>query len=290
MQQLKKDKNAVILAHYYTPKEVQEVADFVGDSFFLAKKARELSEDIVVMAGVYFMGESVKILNPHKKVLTPDLGAGCPMADMVDEKDIQKIKSRYNDIAIACYVNTTAKTKSLCDVCVTSSNAIKVVSGLKQKNILFLPDKNLGRHVQKNLPNKNIILYDGFCPVHEKMDIKNIKKLKQQTPLLAHPECPEELLDIAEYVGSTSGIISEAKKYDEMIVATEEGIFTELEKTYPNKRFLRLEKPPICTDMKKITLEKVINSLEFEKFEIKIDENIRKKAIIPLQRMLEIGN
>lgn len=290
MQRLAKSKNTTILAHYYTPKEVQEVADFVGDSFFLAQKAQEVKTDTILMAGVYFMGESVKILNPHKKVLTPELNAGCPMADMVDEQKVMRMKKEHEDVATVCYINTTAKTKALCDISVTSSNAVKIISKLKQKNILFLPDRNLGAYIQKCLPEKKIILYDGYCPVHEQIDIKNIRALKKDLPLLAHPECPQEILKMAEFVGSTSGIIAQAKKHEKMLIATEEGIFAQLQKQYPKKEFIRLKNPPICEDMKKITLKKLKNSLENEEFEIQIDEKLRQKALIPLQKMLKSAN
>lgn len=291
INELKKEKDAAILAHYYVNKEIQEIADYIGDSFFLAKKAVELKERLIIMAGVYFMGESVKILNPNKKVMMPDMKADCPMAHMVTVEDIAQIRAEYDDLAVVTYINSTAEIKAYSDICVTSSNALKIIRQIKEKNIFFIPDRNLGTYVKKQIPETNIILNEGYCPVHEHIDFKALAQQKQDLPLLAHPECREEVLQMADYIGSTSGILDEAGKYDEMLIATEEGIFTELKKLYPNKTFHRLEKSPVCMDMKKQTVEKIISLLENEQEEneVKLPEDLRLKALIPLDRMLELG-
>lgn len=190
IKKLKKEKNAVILAHYYVDKEIQEIADYIGDSFYLAQKAVELKEDIIVMAGVYFMGESVKILNPDKKVLMPEILADCPMAHMIDVEKIEAVRKKFDDLAVVTYINSTAEIKSHSDVCVTSSNAVKIAKNLKEKNIFFIPDKNLGRYIKEQVPEKNIILNDGCCPVHDEVEINDIKKYKENNiKILAHPEC-----------------------------------------------------------------------------------------------------
>lgn len=284
IENLKKEKDAVILAHYYVDKDIQEIADYVGDSFYLAKKASTLKESVIVMAGVYFMGESVKILNPNKKVLMPDIKADCPMAHMISVDDIKDMKKKYDDIAVVTYINSTAEIKAYSDVCVTSSNAVKIIRKLKEKNIFFIPDRNLGSYVKSQIPEKNIILNSGYCPVHENINIE-----KSKFPVLAHPECRKEVLEIADYVGSTSGIIEEAEKYSEMIIATEEGIFTELEKRYPDKVFHKLENSPVCHNMKKQSVEKIIKVLKEENNEVLIDEEKRNLAISPLEKMLEMG-
>lgn len=290
LSRLKKEKDAIILAHYYVDKDIQEIADYIGDSFYLAKKATELKESTIIMAGVYFMGESVKILNPDKKVLMPDILADCPMAHMISVEEIKKTKEKYDDIAVVIYINSTAEIKAYSDVCVTSSNALKIVNNLPEKNIFFIPDRNLGNYIKEQLPEKNIILNNGYCPVHEKIDYNYLKNRKDNIKVLAHPECRKEVLEVADYIGSTSNIIEEAKKYDEMIIATEEGIFTELEKRYPNKKFYKLKDETICHDMKKQSVEKIINVLKNGGNEVFVSDDIRIKALKPLERMLEMGN
>lgn len=290
LSRLKKEKDAIILAHYYVDKDIQEIADYIGDSFYLAKKATELKESTIIMAGVYFMGESVKILNPDKKVLMPDILADCPMAHMISVEEIKKTKEKYDDIAVVTYINSTAEIKAYSDVCVTSSNALKIVNNLPEKNIFFIPDRNLGNYIKEQLPEKNIILNNGYCPVHERIDYNYLKNRKDNIKVLAHPECRKEVLEVADYIGSTSNIIEEAKKYDEMIIATEEGIFTELEKRYPNKKFYKLKDETICHDMKKQSVEKIINVLKNGGNEVFVSDDIRIKALKPLERMLEMGN
>lgn len=289
LKKLKEERDAVILAHYYVDEEIQAVADYIGDSFFLAQKATELKEETIVMAGVYFMGESVKILNPSKNVLMPDLGADCPMAHMVSVEKIKEMREAYDDLAVVTYINSTAEIKAYSDICVTSSNAEKIVNKLEEKNIFFVPDKNLGAYIKKSLPDKNVILNDGYCPVHDEIDIEDVKAYKGKVKILAHPECTKEVLELADFIGSTKAIINEAGKYDDVLVVTEEGIFTELKKKYPDVKFRKLAKGPICDDMKKLTLDKIIEVLEENKNQVEVPREIREKALKPLEKMLELG-
>lgn len=294
IEQLKKQKNAVILAHYYSPAEVQEIADYVGDSFYLAKVAKQSEADIIVFCGVQFMGESAKILNPDKKVLMPDLSADCAMAHMVKDGIIDEMRAKYSDLAVVCYINSTAELKCQSDVCVTSSNAVKIVKALPNKNIFFIPDGNLGRFVSKQVPEKNIILNDGCCPIHAKITAKQVLSEKQNHPkakVLSHPECEAEVLELSDYIGSTADIIAFAKKddIDEYIICTEDGVDYKLIMDNPNKRFYYPEPRPCCKDMKLNTLEAVLSVLEKEDKEVIISEDIRKRALIPLDKMLELG-
>ncbi|MBQ7008052.1 MAG: quinolinate synthase NadA, partial [Ruminococcus sp.] len=239
---LKKEKNAVILAHYYAPDEAQEIADFVGDSFYLAKKAKETRADIIVFCGVRFMGESAKILNPDKKVLMPDLTADCPMAHMVKKGKIEEMRNAYGDLSVVCYINSTAELKCQSDVCVTSSNAVKIVKALDSENIFFIPDKNLGSVVAKQVPEKNIILNDGFCPIHAKITCGQVLKVKTKHPealILSHPECEKEVLDVSDFIGSTAEIIDYVKNCnaDKFIICTEKGVEYKLLCDNTDKRF-----------------------------------------------------
>lgn len=294
IQQLKKEKNAVILAHYYVRPEVQEIADYIGDSFYLSKVAVDLKEQTVVFCGVSFMGESAKILNPNKIVLMPDLHADCAMAHMADKETIQKMQETYEDLAVVCYINSTAELKQYADVCVTSANAVKIVRALPQKNIFFIPDKNLARYVAEQVPEKHVILNQGYCPIHEKMKVEEVKKAKEMYPqaeVLVHPECPESVCQMADYIGSTSGIISYATKSDcqEFIVCTEVGVRYELEKQNPEKHFYFTETEPVCEDMKLITLEKILEVLEQEENIVQISDELRTHSGKPLEKMLELA-
>ncbi|MBQ6811687.1 MAG: quinolinate synthase NadA [Agathobacter sp.] len=291
---LKKEKNAVILAHYYTTDEVQEIADYVGDSFFLSKKAKELDENIIVYCGVSFMGESAKILNSDKLVLMPDMSADCAMAHMVDLENIKKVRAEYEDVAVVCYINSTAEIKCYADVCVTSSNAVKIVKNLPNKNIFFIPDGNLGRYVAEQVPEKNVILNQGYCPVHHAMTVEELHKVKTEHPeakFVVHPECIKALLDEADYIGSTSGIINYVAKDSskEYIIGTEIGVLYELKKQNPDKKFYLLSQNQICHDMKFITLEKIYDVLANETNRVEISEARRDGALKPLERMLELG-
>ncbi len=294
IQQLKKQKNAVILAHYYVPDEVQETADFIGDSYYLAKKAKTADADIIVFCGVEFMGESAKILNPDKKVLMPDTSADCPMAHMVTEEKIKEIKAKYNDTAVVCYINSTAKLKALSDVCVTSSNAVKIVEKLPNKNIFFIPDGNLGRYVKEQVKDKNIILNDGHCPIHNSLTVEVLAAEKKKHPsakVLTHPECIKEVTELSDFIGSTSEIISYAEKSEdaEFIICTERGVGFELRKRCPNKRFWFAGDDFICPDMKLNTLQKLCECLENETGEVYASEELRLAALAPLDRMLELA-
>ena len=291
---LKKEKNAVILAHYYTTDVVQEIADYVGDSFFLSKKAKELDENIIVYCGVSFMGESAKILNSDKLVLMPDMSADCAMAHMVDLENTKKVRAEYEDVAVVCYINSTAEIKCYADVCVTSSNAVKIVKNLPNKNIFFIPDGNLGRYVAEQVPEKNVILNQGYCPVHHAMTVEELHKVKTEHPeakFVVHPECIKALLDEADYIGSTSGIINYVAKDSskEYIIGTEIGVLYELKKQNPDKKFYLLNQNQICHDMKFITLEKIYDVLANETNRVEISEARRDGALKPLERMLELG-
>ena len=292
IQKLKAEKNAVILAHYYAPDEAQEVADFVGDSFYLAKVAKQSKADIIVFCGVSFMGESAKILNPDKKVLMPDLTADCPMAHMVSEDKIKLMREQYDDLAVVCYINSTARLKELSDVCVTSSNAIKIVKSLPNKNIFFIPDKNLGAYVKEQVPEKNIILNDGYCPIHAAITTEQLKKAKEQNAdalVLTHPECEPEILEMSDYIGSTAEIIDYAKKSDcsKFIICTEQGVEYKLKGDNPGKEFVFVNPAPCCKDMKLNTLENILKVLKEETNEVIVDIENSKRALVPLDRMLE---
>ncbi len=294
IKDLKKKKKAVILAHYYTEDEIQKIADYIGDSYFLSKKAKELKEQVIVMCGVYFMGESVKLLNPNKKVIIPDKSADCPMAHMATLKSINEMRKKYEDLSVVCYVNSTVQLKALSDVCVTSANAVDIVKKLPNRNIFFIPDKHLGNFVASKVPEKNIIINDGYCPIHDRVEVKDIIELKEKYPqalVMAHPECSQEILELADYIGSTSGIIdfvSKSKNQD-FIICTEIGILYELKNKNPNKNFYSPKNKMECLDMKKITLDKIIQVLETEENEIILDLEVAERAKKPLEKMLVLG-
>ena len=274
IQELKKEKNAVIMAHYYVPDEVQDIADYVGDSYYLSEMATKVDAEIIVLCGVSFMGESAKILNTEKKVLLPAADADCPMAHMADTERIAEVREEYEDVAVVCYVNSTAELKAASDVCVTSSNALKIV---------------------KALPNqKNFIFNDGFCHVHHnvrKDQILAAREAKSEALILVHPECRPEVTGLADYVGSTSGIINYATESDakEFIISTEMGVFHELQKRNPDKKFYTAGNVQICPNMKKISLDKVIASLENEETQVEMDAELIYEAHAPMKRMLELS-
>ena len=291
---LKEEKNAVILAHYYVRPEVQAIADYVGDSFYLSKVAVDLKEQTIIFCGVSFMGESAKILNPEKHVLMPDMAADCPMAHMAASEKIQKVREEYDDLAVVCYINSTAELKRHSDVCVTSANAVQIVKALPNKNIFFIPDRNLAHYIAEQVPEKHFIYNEGFCIVHEYMEVEEIKEAKAAHPeaeVLSHPECPPAVLEMSDYIGSTKGIIQQAGITDakEMIICTESGVLYELEKRYPDKKFYFTETLPVCRNMKKVTLEKVLHVLQTGENEIFVDEVVREESKKPLERMLELS-
>lgn len=294
IKQLKLEKDAVLLAHYYVPAEVQEIADYVGDSFYLSKVASKLTNKVLVFCGVSFMGESGKLLNPDKAVLMPDASADCPMAHMVTKAEIDDVRARYEDLAVVCYINSTAEIKSWSDVCVTSANAVQIVKKLPNQNILFIPDKNLGRYVAEQVPEKNVMLVKGYCPVHEEMKVKEIQELKQLHPLaevLAHPECNASVFSIADYIGSTTGILKQAAASNakEFIIATEIGVRYELEKQNPKKTFYFPKTEPVCMDMKKITLDGILHVLRTGENGAAVASNIAEPSKATLNRMLELA-
>lgn len=291
---LKEEKNVVILAHYYVADEIQEIADYVGDSYYLSKMAQKTTADIIVFCGVKFMGESAAVLNPQKKVLMPDMTADCAMAHMVQLKKIREMREKYEDLAVVCYINSTAEIKTYSDVCVTSANAVKIVKNIPNQNIFFIPDGNLGRYVAEQVPEKNIIFNDGYCPIHAAMSAEAVKEEKKKHPeakFVVHPECPGALLDLAEYIGSTSGIIDFVSKDGgkEYIIGTEAGVLYELKKQNPDKTFYTFSENQICADMKRITLEKVLDVLKNETNEIKVSEKVRLQAGAPLEKMLMLA-
>jgi len=289
---LKEERNAVILAHNYQLPEVQDIADFTGDSLELSRKAAETDADIILFCGVYFMAETAKILSPQKMVLIPDETAGCPMADMVDEKKLLELKKQNPEAVVVSYVNTTARVKALSDVCCTSANAQKVLEKLKGKKIIFVPDKHLGEYASKKA-GVEVILYNGFCPIHERILKEHIEEKKRNYPkakVIIHPECFMEVCEIADEVTSTSGMLKYAKgSFDkEFIIGTEIGLLHPLKKQNPEKDFYPASEIAVCENMKKTTLEKVLWSLEDLKFEVEVPEEIREKAKLALDKMLEI--
>lgn len=300
IKELQKEKDVVILAHYYVDGEVQEIADYVGDSFYLSKVATKVPQRNILFAGVTFMGESAKILNPEKTVVMADESADCPMAHMVTPERIAEVRAEHDDLAVVCYVNSTAEIKAVSDVCVTSSNAVRVVKNIPQKNIFFVPDNNLGRYVAEMVPEKNFIFHDGFCHVHKSILATELRAAKEAQPdalVLTHPECTQDVVVMSDFVGSTSEIIdfateSDAKKF---IICTEMGVFFELQQKNPEKKFYSVGHRQFCPNMKKVTIDKVeavLNRLTADGKgvdDIVLSDEIIERAGIPLQRMLELA-
>lgn len=294
IKKLKEEKDAIILAHYYTEPEVQKIADYVGDSYFLSEKAREVKEKVIVMCGVSFMGESVKLLNKDKIVLLPDMSADCPMAHMATVEKIKEMREKYEDLAVVCYVNSTAELKAHSDVCVTSANALKIAERLPNKNIFFIPDQHLARYISTKLPEKNFIFNEGWCPIHNELTKEELLKAKEKYPnakVAIHPECPIETVELGDYVGSTSGIIKYVTESDaeEFIICTEDGVLYELQEKNPNKKFYLPKEKFQCVGMKKITLDKIINSLETLEPQVHLKDEIIIEANKPLENMLEMA-
>jgi len=298
INELRKKKNAVILAHYYQRGEIQDIADFIGDSLELARKAQETDADIIVFAGVKFMAETAKILNPEKKVLHPNPESGCPMADMATYEGVKKLKEEHPDAAVVAYVNTNADVKTLADVIVTSRNAVKVVKALKEEKIIFVPDQFLGSFIAQQVPEKEFVLWKGFCPPHFNLTPDQLLELKEKYPdakIAVHPECNTKTVEIADFVGSTSQIIEFATTCDakNVIIGTEVGLKHQLEKINPEKNYIFPVNADYCgtvhcCDMKKNTLDKIKDVLENETNEIILPEEIIEKARKPLDRMLQI--
>lgn len=300
IEALKKEKNAVILAHYYQTSDIQDIADFIGDSLALSQKAAETKADIIVFAGVKFMAETAKILSPEKKVIIPDLMAGCSLADSCKKEDFEKFISDNPGRTVITYVNTTADIKALSDIACTSSNAKQIIESLPpDEKIIFGPDRNLGNYI-KSLTGRDILVWDGACHVHEQFSLEAILKLKNENPgskIIAHPECEKPVRLVADYIGSTSGLLSFISKDPGkiFIVATEPGILYQMKKAEPEK--ILIPAPPKdstcgcseCNFMKLITLEKIYKSLKFEEPEVTVDPSIIERAAVPIRRMLEIS-
>jgi quinolinate synthase len=300
IDRMRKEKNAVILAHYYQEAEIQDIADFVGDSLALSQEAEKTNADIIVFAGVHFMAETAKIISPEKKVLIPDLNAGCSLAESCPTSDFREFIKGYPDHTVVSYVNTTAEIKALTDIVCTSSNAVKIIESLPEdEKIIFAPDKNLGNYI-KSVTGRDMVIWQGACHVHEEFSLERILDLKKQEPdakIIAHPECEKPVLMVADFIGSTQNMLAfterdNSKKY---IVATESGIIHQMKKMSPDKTFIPA--PPkdstcACSDcsfMKLITIKKLYNCLKYEQPEIDVDEDIRKKAVHSIKRMLEIS-
>ena len=300
IDKLRKSKNAVILAHFYQNSEIQDIADFVGDSLALSQQAAKTNSDIIVFAGVNFMAETAKILSPHKKVLLPDLNAGCSLAESCPSDKFAEFLKKYPDHTVISYVNTTIEIKALTDISCTSSNVLQIVKSLpSNEKILFAPDKNLGNYV-KSITGREMVIWDGACHVHEEFSLEGILKIKKKHPLakiIAHPECEKQVLLVADHIGSTSSLLKYTieENSQEYIVATEPGIIHQMKKNNPKKLFIVA--PPKdstcgcndCNFMKLITMEKIYNTLKYEMPEIEVDEKLRKKAERSINRMLEIS-
>jgi len=300
IDRLRKEKNAIILAHYYQEGEIQDIADFVGDSLALSQQAEKTNADIILFAGVHFMAETAKILSPEKKVLIPDMNAGCSLADSCPTDEFKKFIDKYPGHTVISYVNTTAEIKALTYIICTSSNAMQIVNSLpKEEKIIFAPDRNLGNYI-KSVTGRDMVIWQGACHVHEEFSLERILEIKENEPdakIIAHPECEKPVLIVADHIGSTSSLLKytqqdEAKKY---IVATESGIIHQMKKSNPEKTFIPA--PPkdstcACNDcnfMKLITIKKLYNCLKYELPEVKVDEDIAMKAVHSIKRMLEIS-
>jgi len=300
IENLKKEKNAIILGHYYQTADIQDISDFLGDSLALAQAAEKTNADIIVFAGVHFMAETAKILSPEKKVIIPDRDAGCSLAESCPPEDFRKFINDYPDHTVISYVNTTAEIKTMTDICCTSSNALPIVNSLpKDEKIIFGPDQNLGNYIQR-VSGREMVIYPGACHVHEEFSVEKIIELKNQYPeakVIAHPECEKPVLLMADHVGSTSSLLKFSKSDNSQtyIVATESGILHQMKKANPGKKFIVA--PPKdstcgcndCSYMKLITLEKIKNSLEKEQPLVELDKETIKKAKRPIERMLDIS-
>jgi quinolinate synthase len=300
IDRLRREKNAIILAHYYQEGEIQDIADFVGDSLALSQQAEKTNADIILFAGVHFMAETAKILSPGKKVLIPDLNAGCSLADSCPTDEFKSFIEKYPGYTVISYVNTTAEIKALTDIICTSSNAMQIVNSLpEEEKIIFAPDRNLGNYI-KSVTGRDMVIWQGACHVHEEFSLERILEIKENEPdakIIAHPECEKPILIVADHIGSTSSLLNYTKKDDakKYIVATESGIIHQMKKSSPEKTFIPA--PPkdstcACNDcnfMKLITIKKLYNCLKYELPEIKVNEDIRKKAVHSIKRMLEIS-
>lgn len=289
---LKEETGALVLAHYYQNLDIQHVADFCGDSFELAKRARSSHKNNIVFCGVSFMAESAKIMNPEKHVFIPRADAGCQMADMVTPKIVSDMKKAHPNAVVVCYINSSAATKAVSDICVTSSNALKIVGTLKENEIIFIPDKNLGAFVAKHFPDKKFYFMEGWCPVHHDITLEALKEARKAhpgAPVVIHPECRDEILKESDYIGSTSGILDYCRESDkpEFIVATERAIVERLREECPEKKFYLMSSCLVCPNMKKTRLDDLLYTLENLDDEVYMTEEQIRAARLPLERMLE---
>ena len=294
INKLKREKNAVILAHCYQNAEIDEVADYVGDSLYLSQMAAKTDADIIVFAGVYFMAQTAKILSPDKKVLLPRLESGCLMADMINLQQLREFKSKYPGIPTVCYINSTAEVKSECDICCTSSNAIKIVDSLKAEKVLFLPDTYLGKWVESQLNGVEVITYPGYCPTHLRIKAEDVISMRKKYPeakILTHPECHKSVTEISDYVGSTTGIMKYAQESSakQFIIATEKGVYDRLKRDLHEKEFIMIKDNIICPNMKWHTLDDIYNALLHEQHEIDVEKGLAEKALGCIDRMLEVS-
>ncbi len=292
INKLKKEKNAVVLAHCYQNIEIDEVADFVGDSLYLSKAAKDTNADIIVFAGVSFMAETAKLLSPDKKVLLPRPEAGCFMANMIDINSLKEFKAKYNNLPVVCYVNSTAEIKAESDICCTSSNAVKIVEKLKCSEVLFVPDTYLGKWVEQKLKGVKVHTYNGFCPTHLRVlpeDIENARKKYPNAKILSHPECHQNVTAASDFTGSTKEIMDYVRNsnHKEFVISTEKGVYDRLKRDYKDKTFYMIKDDLVCKNMKWNTLEDIYYSLLNETTEIKLDEQIMHKAKRSIERMFE---
>ena len=285
IKKLKEEKNAIILAHSYQNIEIDEVADFVGDSLYLSQMAKETNADIIVFAGVYFMAQTAKIISPDKKVLLPNVKAGCLMADMINHEQMVEFKQKHPNLPVVCYINSTAEVKAECDICCTSSNALEIVKSLNAPQVLFVPDANLGKWVESQLKG---------VEVHNNITVEDIELARKNYPnakILIHPECKPKVSHLGDYVGSTSGIINYVKNSDheQFVIVTEKGVVDRLKRDYPEKEFILIRDNMLCESMKLTTLEEILHSLENETNEITLDEDVRKASAGCIERMLKVS-
>jgi quinolinate synthase len=290
----KQEHNAIILAHFYQLPEIQDIADFVGDSLQLARQAAETNADIIVFCGVSFMAESAKILNPDKMVLLPEINAGCAMADMISGEALRDLKEKHPGAVVVCYVNSTAEVKAESDICCTSANAVNVVKSIPDdKQVIFVPDRNLGAYIQSQT-GREMILWEGCCPVHDQLNGAEVKKQIKLHPgarVVVHPECSPDVIELADAVRSTAGMLKyvESSSEKEFIIGTEEGLLHTLQKNSPDKVFYLARQEFRCADMKLTSLEKLANSLDRLQYQIEVPENIRQQAYLTLERMLKVN-
>ncbi|MBV7273553.1 quinolinate synthase NadA [Clostridium sp. PL3] len=291
---LKKEKNSIILAHYYQRPDIQDIADAVGDSYYLSKIAKDCEENTIVFCGVKFMAESAKILSPKKTVLIPVIEAGCPMADMADADGVRELKRKHPSAKVVCYINSSAEVKAMSDICCTSSNALKIAKNLKEEEIIFLPDRNLGQYISEQIPEKKFILWNGFCITHKKVKPEELTKAKNLHPdilIAAHPECEKSVRDAADFIGSTGEIISFVNKSSNkrFLIATEEGVLHKMKLNDPDKEFYIPGGGMSCINMKKTYLKDVYNCLLNMEYKIELDEDLRQKAFNALSNMHKLG-